>query len=212
MFPMEKDSKTKKAQWQKEQWTPLAEENGVWRYRYPSGELCRGRWAEINGYWYYFNVDGIMLTGWQQIGGRYYYLYPNGQMAVGWARLDGLWYFFCTEQEGENPLGSMAAGGWRVIGPYYYYFNDDGSLYTGWLFKDGHWYYLNTVDNSLLGAMFTGWIKRDGKTYFADTNGEMAEGWCCIDGAWHYFYPGSGEMAHNAEINGFRVDEDGIWR
>lgn len=190
-------------------WT---EENGVWRYRYPSGELCRGRWAEINGYWYYFNVDGIMLTGWQQIGGRYYYLYPNGQMAVGWARLDGLWYFFCTEQEGENPLGSMAAGGWRVIGPYYYYFNDDGSLYTGWLFKDGHWYYLNTVDNSLLGAMFTGWIKRDGKTYFADSNGEMAEGWCCIDGAWYYFYPGSGEMAHNAEINGFRVDEDGIWR
>ena len=106
----------------------------------------------------------------------------------------------------------MAPGGWRVIGPYYYYFNDDGSLYTGWLFKDGHWYYLNTVDNSLLGAMFTGWIKRDGKTYFTDSNGEMAEGWCCIDGAWHYFYPGSGEMAHNTEINGFRVDEDGIWR
>lgn len=78
--------------------------------------------------------------------------------------------------------------------------------------EDGHWYYLNTVDNSLLGAMFTGWIKRDGKTYFTDSNGEMAEGWCCIDGAWHYFYPGSGEMAHNTEINGFRVDEDGIWR
>lgn len=188
------------------------QENGVWRYRYPSGELCRGGWAEINGFWYYFHVDGTMLTGWQQINGRYYYLYPNGQMAVGWARPDGGWYYFRTEQEGSEPLGSMVSGGWRVIGPYYYYFNNDGSLYTGWLLKDGHWYYLNTVDNSLMGAMFTGWIKRDGKTYFADSNGQMVEGWNQIDGAWHYFYPGSGEMAYNTQINGFYVDEDGIWR
>ena len=58
--------------------------------------------------------------------------------------------------------------------------------------------------------MFTGWIKRDGNTYFTDSNGRMMEGWCQIDGAWHYFYPGSGEMAHNTEINGFYVDEDGM--
>jgi len=187
-------------------------EGDVWKYRYPSGDLCRGKWEEINGLWYYFDVDGNMLTGWQKIKGRDYYLYADGQMAVGWARLDGVWYYFRTEKEGNDPFGSMVSGGWRVIGPYYYYFNADGSLYTGWLFKDDGWYYLNTVDNSLQGAMFTGWIKRDENTYFADSNGRLVEGWCQIDGAWHYFYPGSGAMAHNTEINGFYVDEDGIWR
>ena len=60
--------------------------------------------------------------------------------------------------------------------------------------------------------MFTGWIRRDEKTYFADSNGEMVEGWYEIDGAWYYFYPGSGEMAYNTEINGFHVDSDGVWR
>lgn len=185
-----------------------------WSYRYPDGSLCRGKWEYIEGQWYYFNVDGIMQTGWQSIDNKWFYLYPNGQMAVGWADVNGKWYYLLTSEDTRNtkePQGSMAGPGWRVIGPYYYYFNNDGSMYTGWLEQNGKRYYLNTVDNSLKGAMFTGWIKRDDKTYFADSNGEIVEGWCQIDGNWYYFYPGSGEMAYSTDINGFHVNQDGIW-
>lgn len=187
-------------------------ENKVWYYRYPDGNLCRSKWENIEGHWYYFNAEGIMLTGWQNINEGDYYLHSNGQMAVGWTKADGKWYYFRTEGEYGHPGGTMVKAGWRIIGPYYYYFNDDGSLFTGWLLKDHKWYYLNTVDNSLLGAMFTGWIKRDDKTYFADSNGEMVTDWCQIDGNWYYFYPGSGEMARNTDINGFHLDQDGVWR
>lgn len=187
-------------------------EDNVWFYRYPDGSLCRGGWNYIDGQWYYFNMEGAMTTGWQNIDGRYYYLHSNGQMAVGWARINEKWYYFLPEPEEWGPAGAMAGGGWRVIGPYYYFFNEDGSLYTGWLHQNGKIYYLNTVDNSLMGAMFTGWIKRDNQTYFADSNGELVEGWYQIDGNWHYFNPGTGEMAVNTSINGFHVDADGIWR
>lgn len=187
------------------------QEDGGWRYRYPDGSLCRAKWEYIEGQWYYFNMDGLMLTGWQKIDGRDYYLHQNGQMAVGWTRIDGKWYYFLLNAENGRPAGTMAEGGWRTIGSYYYYFNQDGSLYTGWLNQNGKWYYMNTVENSLQGAMFTGWIHRDNKTYFTDSNGEMMEGWCEIDGNWYYFYPGSGEMARNTSINGFYLNQDGIW-
>ena len=187
------------------------EEDGGWRYRYPDGSLCRGGWAYIEGQWYYFNMDGLMLTGWQNINGQDYYLYQNGQMAAGWAAIGGRWYYFLPETEQGRPAGTMVKNGWRTIGSYYYYFNQDGSLYTGWLNQNGKWYYLNTVDNSLMGAMFTGWINRDGQTYFTDSNGEMVEGWYEIDGNWYYFYPGSGEMARNVSSNGFYINQDGVW-
>ena len=188
------------------------EEGGVWGYRYPDGRLYQDCWQEIDGYWYYFNADGNMLTGWQSIGGKRFYLHGSGQMALGWVRISDLWYYFRPETEGEEPKGSLVSPGWRVIGPYYYYFNEDGSLYTGWLREGDKLYYLNTVDNSLQGAMFTGWIRRDEKTYFADSNGEILEGWNQIDGSWHYFYPGTGEMAHDTTIDSFYIDSDGIWR
>ncbi len=184
---------------------------GVWQYRYPDGELCRGKWEVLDGLWYYFDVEGRMLTGWQQIGGQYFYLYSNGQMAVGWAEIGGKWYYFNNGEDTTDTAGSMAHSGWKVIGSYYYYFNTDGSMHTGWLSLDGKQYYLNTVSNSLMGAMFTGWIKRDGGTYFADVNGEIVTGWCQIDGNWHYFYPDNMMMASDTYINGFYVNKDGMW-
>ncbi len=188
------------------------QEEGIWRYRYPAGDLSTLKWENIEGQWYYFDMNSAMVTGWQNISGDQYFFHGNGQMAAGWTRIGDVWYYFRTEQEAGHPVGSMVSSGWRVIGPYYYYFNQDGSLFTGWLTLGNKKYYMNTLDNSLQGAMFTGWIRRDEKTYFADLNGEIVEGWYQIDGAWYYFYPGSGEMAHDTQIDGFQVDSDGVWR
>ena len=71
---------------------------------------------------------------------------------------------------------------------------------------------MNTLENGLEGAMFTGWIRRDEKNYFADSNGQIMEGWCQIDGLWYYFYPETGEMAVNTQIGGMYVGDDGVWR
>ncbi len=182
-----------------------------WLYRYPDGNVCRGGWQMLDGYWYYFGMDGLMQTGWLNLDGFRYYLQPNGQMAVGWASVGGKWYYMRPETSGDGPAGSMVGPGWRVVGPYYFFFNEDGSMYTGWLSQDGKSYYLNELDNGLQGAMFVGWIQRDGKTWYAGPNGDMVEGWWEIDGKWYYFYPGSYEMARNTSINGFYVNEDGIW-
>lgn len=185
-------------------------DNG-WNYRLPDGSIYRGSWQMIDGFWYYFDVDGTMLTGWQKVQNDWYYLYGDGKMASGWSRIGGQWYYFYPLSEDGHTQGAMCAPGWNIINADYYYFNQDGSMYIGWLDQNGSRYYLNTLDNSLQGAMFTGWLIRDEKTYFLDADGVMAKGWYQIDGNWYYFWPDSGELAKNQDINGFYVNEDGIW-
>ncbi|MCI8455363.1 MAG: N-acetylmuramoyl-L-alanine amidase family protein [Lachnospiraceae bacterium] len=187
-----------------------SQENGVWQYRFPNGQISRNKWENIEGLWYYFNEEGAMLTGWQNIGGEDYFLYDSGQMASGWLKIGKTWYYFRPEEKDGKPAGSVVKNGWHVIETYYYYFNADGSLYTGWLRQGDNWYYLNEIDNSLVGVMFTGWIDRNEKRYFADSNGALVYGWYEIDGVWYYFYPGTGEMARDTAINGVYVNADGI--
>ena len=126
--------------------------DNIWNYRFPDGSICRGTWQSINGYWYYFDVNGTMLTGWQKLANDWYYLYGTGEMATGWAKINGQWYYFWPLTENGYTQGTMAYGGWKIIGADYYFFREDGSLYTGWLEQNGSWYYLNTLDNSLLGS------------------------------------------------------------
>ncbi|WP_260325748.1 hypothetical protein [Clostridium perfringens] len=37
-------------------------------------------WEKINGCWYYFNGDGVMLTGTQKIDGVIYNFKDNGML------------------------------------------------------------------------------------------------------------------------------------
>lgn len=183
-----------------------------WNYRFPDGTLCQGGWQSVDGQWYYFGVDGTMLTGWQQIDNEWYYLHGSGDMAVGWTKIGENWYYFYPLTEDGHTQGTMAKGGWIILNGCYYYLQDDGAMYMGWLNWNDNWYYLNTLDNSLQGAMFTGWLNRDGNTYYLGPDGTMVSGWYQIDGDWYYFYPHSGELAKNQSINGFYVNEDGIWK
>ena len=44
----------------------------------------------IDGFWYFFNADGVMATGWVlNSDGKWYYLLPDGKMAVDMTTPDG---------------------------------------------------------------------------------------------------------------------------
>ena len=58
--------------------------------------------------------------------------------------------------------------------------------------------------------MVTGWAEMDGKWYYLNSNGTMATGWINVDGKWYYLY-GDGSLAVSTIINGYTVDENGVW-
>lgn len=129
-----------------------------------------------------FTQNNTAVTGFVTIGNSEYYSNENGIMETGWL------------QTGEN---------------VYYYLNPvTGIKEKGWI-KDvnGTWYYLDPTS----GIMKTGWLNDNGISYYLKSNGAMATGWLQdVDGKWYYFYP-NGAMAKNATIDGYYVDENGVW-
>ena len=58
------------------------EQTGNWYlFHQDMGTMVQDDWAKVDGVWYLFNQNGIMLTGWQEIGGEWYYLRSDGSMA-----------------------------------------------------------------------------------------------------------------------------------
>lgn len=70
---------------------------------------------------------------------------------------------------------------------------------NGWWYKEGNSYAKGLRDIN-------------GKRYYFDSDGYMKSGWIqdSYYGTWHYFYQ-NGTMAYNTVIDGYELDEDGIW-
>lgn len=116
-------------------------ENGIWKFRQTTGIYAAGRWGIVDNLWYYFDVEGRMLTGWQFINNQWYYLcteedaktkagLKEGAMATGW-------YYDLTYQSWFylSPDGAMAVG-WKEIGGKRYYFNPEPDGTRGVLQKE----------------------------------------------------------------------------
>lgn len=92
-----------------------------------SGESLVG-WQTIDGNTYYFDKDGIALTGWQRLGDlgnvkRYYFIVSDkGRMAKGWVRIKGETYYF-RKNDG------VLCTGVQKIGGKMYCFDKNGKLY-----------------------------------------------------------------------------------
>lgn len=186
------------------------EQSGIWYYKYKDGSTQVNSWMVLDDEWYRFDGEGKMVTGWYIQDGYIYYMNGDGTMQRGWAVVDNTWYYFYPEIGLPAPQGA-AATGWQVIDGRTFFFSPQGAMAKGWFKQDDKWYYLNTLSGGLEGAMFKGWFNRDGKTYYTDRDGVMLTGWQRVDNVWYYFYP-DGAMAADTVVDGYQIDEDGVWR
>lgn len=144
-------------------------------------------WKQIDGFWYYFDANGLMQTGWQRISGSWYWFYGDGAMATGLVSIDGAYSSFASSGEWLGYVSSNS--GWNLYGGDWYYVTAGGRLTTGWLKLGGTWYWFDDT-----GKMAVGWKLLGDSWYFFDESGAMASGWRQVSGAW-YWLDASGAMA-----------------
>jgi len=147
-----------------------------WYYIRSNGSKAASNWELIDGKWYMFDLNGIMMTGVKTIGGAEYYLADSGEMLTGWQTVKNVDYYY-------TPSGAKATNGWYFIDNNWYLFDGNGVKQVGWKYINNKWYYLNQD-----GTMKTGWFTdEDGKVYFLYDSGEMATGNGSAFGVPHVF-------------------------
>lgn len=76
---------------------------------------------------------------------------------------------------------------------------------AAWI-KDCNGWWNTEKDNSYS----IGWKEIDGEWYYFDNNGYMMTGWILYGGNWYYLYD-SGKMAKETDIDGYKLDSNGVW-
>lgn len=128
----------------------------VWNY-YENGIMLKSQWKQIttSGLWYYFDANGVMLTGWGDGKLADYYFEDSGAMATGWREISN------DRNTSYGPGGNTGEKGW-------YYFGSDGKVVYGWKKINNSWYYFNDgeVDDFEDGQMVYGEVEIDGDEYY----------------------------------------------
>lgn len=120
--------------------------------------------------------------------------------------IDGTWKNYVEGKKYQKEDASFAAAEWCKILGKWYYFDENGYMVTGWKLLGGTWYYMDQE-----GVMQTGWITDGGLSYYLKESGAMQTGWMQTGpGVWYYFYE-SGAMAVNTVIDGYAINERGLW-
>ncbi|WP_294377132.1 hypothetical protein [uncultured Clostridium sp.] len=145
-------------------------------------------------------------TTWDKQGENWKVISSDGDYVKGWHKDEnaGKWYML------DRNTGDMITGWYKDEDSKWYYLDtNSGSMVTGWhKDTDGKWYHLSNSGN-----MNTGWYKdTNGKWYHLSDSGSMNTGWYKdIDGKWYYLNS-DGSMAINTIIDGYKIDNDGVWR
>ena len=151
------------------------------------------------------NPGGNYRVGWMNYNDSWYYYYPDGScQRDSWLKLNDKWYLFQND-------GRMLTG-WQNHNGQTYYLTEQGDMLTGWIQAGQRWYYLNPTKDDYEGCLLRSrWANVDGRIYYFNSDGSMMEGWNQVDGSWYYFYPGYGHKAADTYIDGFYVNQDGVW-
>lgn len=139
------------------------QQNYIWYYRYPDGNLKTDGWELIQGKWYYFDFSGKMQTGWLKLGGGYYFLGADGAMVSGWQNIGDRWYWFYDDPEAAN-FGLMAADTVVDAGGKTWYVDQNGQRASGWTKVGDHWSYFDPATGDMVRNQYvdTFYIDREG--------------------------------------------------
>jgi glucan-binding YG repeat protein len=152
--------------------------------------------VKIKGNWYHLDVTNNDVTD------NKYFLKNDSTLINDGFTWDENDYPICDEnyKKGSNNHEVKLSENVQVsVG---YKSNVDGN----WYFTKGSWYFLENI-----GIYATGWNVIDNQCYCLGSDGAMQTGWIDCNGKWYYCYPGSGDMATNSIIDGYRVDSTGAW-
>lgn len=179
-------------------------------------------WLYLDNSWYYFDEDGLMVTGkmandasgdyvdYDSSSAKYYYYLDttSGKMQTGWVTVKD------EETNVTRPTSNTSSE------KYYQYYNSSGEMRFGWLNTGNKWYYLakeedlsdSTFDGYALGQMATDLKEIDGDFFYFNSNGTMeASTWKTIDGSYYYFGSDGAMIRSNSQsdLNVFKVS--GKW-
>ncbi|NFL52794.1 sugar-binding protein [Clostridium botulinum] len=117
-----------------------------------------------------------------------------------WNKVNNDWLYV------EN--GHTVTGWIKTVDNNWYHMDGNGLMQKGWIQDNNKWYHLSSYGN-----MDTGWFKEiDGNWYYLNQDGSMKTGWFKnISGNWYYLNP-NGSMATNTNINGYYINQYGIWQ
>jgi glucan-binding repeat-containing protein len=165
--------------------------------------------VEEGGKVYFYDIDGLRVTGWVEFDGEWYYFNPKGgaMLENSWLLYGGQWYYMGAD-------GVMVTG-WQTFGDKTYYFVESGEMARGLFVVDGKRYFFNPVKGAYEGIMQKGWVKTGGKTYYMDqATGAAITNWKRIDGKW-YFFNKEGVMQTGWEFTGgkwYFMDGNGVMK
>ena len=152
----------------------------AWYYLKSNGRCAVNEWLLYGGKWYYFDGGSTMVTGEQCINGSYYRFADNGVMVIGWYHdteyTNDFWYYYKTN-------GKRASDEWIKDHEKWYYIWS--YMVTGEWCIDGSWYRFGNN-----GVMITGWYYDSvlNEWNYYKSNGKCAaDEWQKINGKWFYF-------------------------
>lgn len=188
----------------------VEESDGI--HYYQEGKDLRNAGYSLDGYWYYFDADGVMKqNSFRQKNGQSFYYDGEGHLVLN-EELDinGKHYKFTESGAAYTGLytdgtdtyyyqadGSRAEDAGMQLNGYWCYFQKDGKmLSSGWREKDGSHYYYDAQGHLILNAG----MKIDGYWYYLDGNGRRYESQFRQKGADWYYYDEEGHLVLNRDM------------
>ena len=172
-----------------------------------SPETHTSEWVRVSeGEIFYYDENGVPLTGVQTIDGEKYLFSKDGTLKTGWRTVDGVRKYYDPES-GKPVYGKIEYCGNTYLidreegkttgkiknsdGTYYLY-DDNGIMQekNGFVNYGGSSYYVRKDMTLAVGN-----ITIDGFPYVFGDEGEAPAGWKNLSGKYYYYYPETGEAA-----------------
>lgn len=215
----------------------VEESDGI--HYYQEGKDLRNAGYSLDGYWYYFDADGVMKqNSFRQKNGQSFYYDGEGHLVLN-EELDinGKHYKFTESGAAYTGLytdgtdtyyyqadGSRAEDAGMQLNGYWCYFQKDGKLLSsGWREKAGNYYYYDEAAHLVTNRG----IELDGHWYYVDGSGRRYTAQFRQKNNTQYYYDENGYLVTNCELDingkhykftgsgavytGWYVGEDGLY-